>query len=786
MLKNYFKVAFRGLLRKKGFSVINILGLAIGMASAAIIFLWVQNEVSYDRFHEKDKRLFEIWENDLRDGGLQSGVPTPQMLGPTLKKDYPEIESAARINWNEYVLLRYRDKSVKINGTWADPSFLTMFSFPLVRGNSQTALTDPHSMVITQKAAKTLFGDEDPMGKVVKFDNKENFVVTGLLKNLPNNTQFDFEFLISSAFIDSKGWIDMDWTDVSIRTFVLLKPNATSTDASEKIKDIVKKYSGGRSKSTVFLYPVNQLRLYSKFENGKPVGGRIEIVRIFSLVALFILIIACINFMNLSTARSEKRAKEVGIRKVAGALRRSLIIQFLIESILISMIAGCLAYFFIVLCLPAFNRLTQKQLFIDNSNIYYWLNAIGFILFTGILAGSYPAFFLSGFKPAAVLKGVFKKVHALVTPRKILVVSQFTFAIILIICTIIIIQQIKYASERKTGYDRNNLAYVFLEGDIPKNYESIKNELINSDIAVSVNQTMAPLTQSWSSGSSLSWQGKDPSMRISFDRSTTDGNLTKTMGLQFVAGRDIDVKKFPTDSTACVVNESAVNLMKFRNPIGQSIFDDPVNWHIVGVIKDFILTSPYEPIRPIIFKGPKYDRNVLNIKFNSNHTTAQNIAAAEKIFKKYNPSYPFEYHFIDEEYAKKFNDEKLTATLAGLFSGLTIFISCLGLFGLATYMAENRMKEVGVRKILGASISNIAALLSKDFLKLVVVAILIASPLAWYFMNTWLNGFNYRIQISWTVFVMAGIASVFIALITVSFQSIRAAVANPVTSLRSE
>ena len=786
MLKNYFKVAFRSLLRNKGFSVINILGLAIGMASAAIILLWVQNEISYDRFHDKDKRLFEIWQNDLRDGGLQSGTPTPQLLGPALKKDYPEIENAARIGWNQYILFGYQNKSVKVNGTWADPSFLTMFSFPLLKGDPKTALLDPHSIVLTQSAAKKLFGDENPMGKVLKFDNQENFMVTGVMKDLPNNTQFDFEFLNSSAFLESKGWMDADWTDVSIRTFVLLKPNATATEVTEKIKDIVKKYSRGLSKSTVFLYPVNQLRLYSKFENGKPIGGRIEIVRIFSLVALFILIIACINFMNLSTARSEKRAKEVGIRKVAGALRRSLIIQFLIESILISVISGCLAYLIIVLCLPAFNQLTKKQLFIDNSNIYYWLNGIGFVLFTGVLAGSYPAFFLSGFKPASVLKGAFKKVHALVTPRKILVVSQFTFAIILIICTLIIIQQIKYAGERKTGYDRNNLAYVFLEGDIPKNYESIKNDLINSGIAISVNQTMAPLTQSWSMGSSLSWQGKDPTMRITFDRSTTDGNLAKTMGLQFVAGRDINLKSFPTDSTACVVNESAVKLMKFRNAIGQTIFDDPVTWHIVGVIKDFILTSPYEPTRPIIFKGPKYDRNVMNIKFSSDHTTSRNLASAEKIFKKYNPSYPFEYHFIDEEYAKKFEDEKLTATLAGLFSGLTIFISCLGLFGLATYMAENRMKEVGVRKILGASISGIAALLSKDFLKLVFVAILIASPLAWYFMNSWLSGFNYRIQISWTVFAMAGAASILIALITVSFQAVRAAVANPVTSLRSE
>lgn len=786
MFKNYFKVALRSLLRNKGFSAINILGLAIGMASAAIILLWVQNEISFDRFHEKDKRLFEVWENDTRDGGLQSSIYTPQLMGPALKRDYPEIENTARIGWDDNVLFGYGNKSVKIKGTWADPSFLTMFSFPLIKGDVKTALSGPNSIMITQKAAKKLFGNEDPMGKMVKFDNRENFVVTGLMKDLPNNTQFDFEWLNSSAYVESKGWIDADWTDVSIPTFVLLKPNVSATLASQKIKNVVKKYSKGLSKSETFLYPVNQLRLYSKFENGKPIGGRIEIVRIFLLVALFILIIACINFMNLSTARSEKRAKEVGIRKVAGALKRSLVMQFLVESIMVSMIAGCLAYLFLILSLPAFNLLTQKQLFIDNSNIYFWLSGIIFIFFTGILAGSYPAFFLAAFKPSAVLKGTFKKINALITPRKVLVVSQFTFAIILIVCTIIIIQQVKYAGNRNTGYDKNNLAYVFLEGDIPKKYEFIKTDLINSGAAVSVNQTMAPLTQSWSIGASMSWQGKEPGTRISFDRSTTDGSLAQTMGIQFVAGRDIDVKNYPTDSTACVVNESAVKLMKFKNPIGQLIFDDPDSWHIIGVIKDFILTSPYDATRPIIFKGPKYGRNVMNIKFSSDRTMIRNIATAEEIFKKYNPSYPFEYHFIDEEYARKFDDEKRTATLAGLFSGLTIIISCLGLFGLAAYMAENRMKEVGVRKILGASISDIATLLSKDFLKLVIIAILIATPLAWYFMYHWLSGFSYRVQISWTVFAIAGAASIFIALITVSFQAIRAAIANPVNSLRSE
>jgi ABC-type antimicrobial peptide transport system permease subunit len=586
--------------------------------------------------------------------------------------------------------------------------------------------------------------------------------------------------------MESKGYIDADWTDVSIRTFVLLKPNTRLADINSKIKNIVIKYSGGRSKDESFLYPVSQLRLYSKFVDGKPTGGRIETVRLFTLIAVFILLIACINFMNLSTARSEKRAKEVGIRKVAGALKKSLIAQFLIESIIISAIAGFIALIIVQFSLPAFNQLTQKQLFIDYTNFNFWLICIGFVMFTGMLAGSYPAFFLSNFKPVAVLKGTFKKVNALVTPRKILVVSQFTFAIILVISTIIIVQQIKYAQERNSGYDKNNLAYVFIEGDIPKNYQLIKNELMNSGTAIAVSQTMAPLTQSWSSGMSLNWQGKDPNTRPTFDRSTTDGGIIKTAGLELVQGRDIDINKYPTDSTACIINESAAKIMNFKNPIGQLVFDDPINWHIVGVIKDFILQSPYDKTRPIIFKGPKYGSNVLNIKFNSRYSTAQNLATAEKIFKKYNPAYPFEYHFIDEEYAKKFSDQQQTGILAGLFAGLTIFISCLGLFGLATYMAESRIKEVGVRKILGASVSNITALLSKDFVKLVVISIFIASPISWYFMKQWLMGFDYRIHISWFVFAMAGLTAIIIALITVSFQAIKAAIANPVTSLRSE
>jgi len=757
------------------------------MASAILILLWIQNEVSYDRFHTNGNRLYEIFGNNVVGGEIRTGTATPEIMAPGLKNDVPEIEQVSRISWGENYLFSIGDKSLKASGNLVDPAFLTMFSYPLVKGDAKTALNDPYSIVLTEKLSKRIFGNEDAIGKILKVENDENYKVSGILKDLPNNTQFNFEYLMSYDHKAMKGYIDSDWTDVSIRTYVLLKPNTSLASANAKIKDVITTHSGGRAaKTDLFLYPLNKLRLYSDFKNGIAAGGRIERVKIFSLIAVFILLIACINFMNLSTAISEKRAKEVGIRKVVGARKKSLIKQFLAESIFMAFIAGMLAVIIVQLCLPLFNHLVQKQLFIDYGNLYSWLAGIGFILLTGILAGSYPAFFLSAFKPVSVLKGTLKKINALIAPRKVLVVLQFTFAIALIICTIVVEQQIKYAQSRETGYDKNNLGYVFIQGDIDKNYSLIKNELLHSGVATAVSKTQAPLTQNWSSGISMKWQGKDPNVKIQINRYTEDGDLVKTAGMHLVQGRDIDIKNYPSDSTACLISESAVKVMGFKNPIGQVIFDDPIDWHVVGVIKDFILESPYEPIKPFMVKGPKYGGSVIHIKLNSASNTAQNLAKAEKIFKQYNPAYPFEFHFIDEEYAQKFSDEKLTGTLASLFAALTIFISCLGLFGLATYMAENRIKEIGVRKVLGASVQSIATLLSKDFIKLVIVSIIIASPVAWWAMNQWLGGYNYHIKISWLIFIEAGLLAIVIALLTVSFQAIKAAVANPVKSLRSE
>ena len=784
MFKNFLKIAFRNLLRNKGFSAINIAGLTVGMASALLILLWIQNEVSYDKFHTNKDYLYEAWNRGTFNNKLQCWNSTPKILAPTLKQEFPEIEDVARTN-NQWFVTTVGLKQISCNGLFADPSFLKMFSFPVLQGNAETALKSVTNVVITQKMAVKMFGTEDALGKIIKFDNT-NFTVSGILKNLPTNTRFAFEFIMPWAYLTKLGDDDTFWGNNSVHTYVQLKPNTTASFVDSKIKNVTKMHSNGNEQQEVFLHPITKWHLYSNFENGKVVGGRIAIVVTFSIIALFILLIACINFMNLSTARSEKRAKEVGIRKVVGAGKKSLIAQFLGESVIMALISGILSLLLVQLCLPWFDTLAAKEIFIPYNNGYFWVASLLFIVGTGVLAGSYPALFLSSFKPVIVLKGSFKRSNAVINPRKILVVLQFTFAIVLIVSTIIVTQQMKYAQDRDTGYERAQLLYHFLTGDLDKKFTLVKNELLSSGAAVCVTRTSSPLTEGWSDSWGFEWEGKAADDKTDFDRFSEDEGLVKTAGLTIVKGRDMDLASYPTDSLAVVLNESAAKAMNMKNPIGQLIKDDGQKWHVVGVIKDFLLRSPYEPTRPMVILGTKSGFNVVNIKLNRANTTSHNLELVEKIFKTYNPQYPFEYHFVDEQYARKFDDTRRTATLIGIFAALTIFISCLGLFGLAAYMAENRIKEIGVRKVLGASVFKITSLLSREFLVLVGISILVASPIAWFFMNLWLNDFQYRIHIEWWVFVLAGTLAIVISLATVSYQAVRAAVANPVKSLRTE
>lgn len=788
MFQNYFKIAVRNLLRNKAFSFINILGLAIGMTSAILILLWIQNEVSHDRFHSKLDRIYTLNNRDKFNGELWAWSTTPKMLGPTVKQDYPEVEDAVRVNGTGF-LFTNGEKKLNAEGNFVDTGFLNVFSFPLLKGTPGAALKGTYNIVVTETFAKKLFGNEEAMGKVVRVDSTDNFTVTGVLKDLPNNTAFEFEYLLPWDYMTKLGWNDSSWGNNSVKTFVLLKPGVQQAAFDAKIKNVTIEHASPADEATtqVFTQRFADAYLYSRSENGQYVGGRIQMVELFSIIAAFILLIACINFMNLSTARSEKRAKEVGIRKVVGAPKGKLVGQFLGESVLIAFIAGLVALLLVQISLPGFNLLVGKELYIPFNSPAFWFIGLLFILLTGLVAGSYPAFFLSSYKPVNVLKGTFKAAHTLVTPRKVLVVLQFTFAIVLIISTIIVTHQIRHAQQRDSGYAKDKLVYVHLQGDMDKHFDAIKNGLLSSGAAVAVTKSQSPITQRYSDGWGMQWTGStEEDKKTDFIRMASDADFVKTIGVTLVEGRDIDIKKYPGDSTAMLLNETAVKVMRLKNPMGTIVKDNGRDWTVVGVLKDFIFESPFQKVQQLMVFGPASWFNVIHFKLNSARPVDESLQLAGQVFKQYNPQYPFEYKFVDEAYAKKFDDHKRVGKLAALFAGLTIFISCLGLFGLAAYMAQNRIKEIGVRRVLGASVQNITTLLSKDFLKLVVIALLIASPLAWWAMNAWLQEFEYRVSIEWWVFLTAGVVSIAIALVTVGYQAIKAATSNPVKSLRTE
>ncbi len=784
MLNNYFKTSTRTLLRNKTFSAINIIGLAVGMAGAILLLLWIQHIYSFDQFHTKKDRIYQVLSRDRSAGRVEVWDATPHPLGPGLKAGWPQVEEAVRMNWVGAFILKKGDIQLQTAGFLTDPGFFSLFDFPLLKGDPHTALNNPHSIVLTEKTATRLFGNEEAMGKVIRIDSNINFTVTGILRQLPTNTRFTFDYLMPWSYTKEVGWESDNWTNSSIATYVLLKPGVTETKANALIGNLIKKNATNAS-TEIFLHPMVKWQLWSHFENGKIVGGGIDIVRLFGIIAAFILLIACINYMNMSTARSEKRAKEVGIRKVAGAGRQSLIVQFISESMIIAMAAGILALVIAQLALGWFNGLTDVAITIPYEHTGFWLAGLGFVLFTGILAGSYPAFYLSAFRPVKVLKGTFKAVHAMVTPRKVLVVVQFTFAIIFIICTVIIYRQIIHVQQRDVGINMDKLAFVYVKGDMSKNYRLIKNELLNSGLASSVTRTNSPVTDVWSNTDKYSWEGKDPQERMGFVQFLSDDDFTQTMGLKVLAGRDINTNLYPTDSTAMLLTESALKQMRLQQPLGKVIKGEFKDWHVVGVISDFIPGSPFQPVSPIILQGPDKDWFGA-ISFRLKKETKEDLEKVAQVFKKYNPDYPFEYHFTKEVHTNKFRGQQNTGELAAVFAGLTILISCMGLFALATYMAESRIKEVGVRKVLGASVSAIVTLLSTGFLKLVFIAFLVASPVAWWMMHSWLQHFAYRIHIGWWVFGLTGLVSILIAIATVSYQALKAALSNPVKALRSE
>jgi putative ABC transport system permease protein len=789
MLKSYFRLAWRSLTLKKGLSFINISGLAVGMAAAVLIFSWVQNEYSYDAFHANKKTLYKIWNRTTAPGYISCWDVTSAPVAGALKKNFPEIKSAARVYWSIDRLFSFGDRSLKAKGNDVDKDFLTMFTFPLTEGDAAHALDHPNGLVITRQLATRLFGTADPINRVVKINDKEVYTVTGVMKDLPNNTQFDFEYLVSLA-ADENQYSDNSWGNNTYNTYVQLQLDADPARVDAKIASLVAR-NDPQQNVAIFLHPLSKWRLYSNFENGKIAGGRIDIVRWLLVIAGIILLIACINFMNLSTAQSQKKAREVGVRKVIGATRGGLIAGFLTESVLIAFLSGLLALLLAGLCLPAFNRLTDKHLTLEYGNPIFWIIFFGFILTTGLLAGSYPAIFLSRYRPVKVLKGFFSYSTSWLNPRKVLVVMQFTVAIVFIIATVIVYRQIRFAQQRDAGYSTDHLIEVPVEGDINKNFDLIKTDLVNGGAAMAMCKTSYGVTVEGSTGGGLTWEGGNASKQDQqsqiFVRFASAGDFVRTMNLRLVAGRDIDLKTYKTDSAALLLNETAVRLMGLSDPIGKSVTVGGNRvYHIVGVFKDFIINSPYSNTDPmVVYAAVHWVYNTV-IRLNLRNNDARNLEMAASIFRKYNPAYPFTYHFVDQEYQAKFDDQQETGTIAAIFTGLTIFISCLGLFALSAFMAENRLREIGIRKVLGASVTGIVRLLSMDIVGLVAIAILIAIPVAWFLAHKWLQDFTYRIEPGWLTFVIAGLSAIFIALATVSFHAIRAALINPARTIRTE
>jgi predicted permease len=789
MFRNYLKTAFRNLWKNKTFSFLNIFGLSIGIACAGFIFLWVKNEFSYNNNNEKKPQLYQVMENQAYEGKHYTFAATPGLLAPAMKNELPGIADVCRLSWDQYTLFSLDDKAIYHRGYFADSSIFNMFTLPFVAGKKENVFEQLHSLVISEKMAKKFFPSaKEALGKSIKVNNKEEYVITGVMKDLPDNSTLKFDWLSPfKIFFDQNSWLT-NWGSNGIQTFVELEKQAQLTEVNKKLNGFIKS-KDSTAIARPFLLAMKDWRLRNNFEEGKQVGGRIQYVRMFMIIAWIVLLIACINFMNLATARSEKRAREVGVRKVMGAARPNLVSQFLSETVLMSFLSMIIGVMIMVALLPLFNTVVDKHLKIDLLNPLHFISLISIGLLCGLVAGSYPALYLSSFNPIMVIKGLRLKGTAPAIVRKGLVVVQFTISIVLIISTILIYLQIQHIKNRELGFNKENLIQSGLRGDMQKNFSVIKQELLSTGYVSNLAMANLNMLYMGSQTTDLRWTGEDPSKQVLITQDFVSPEYLSTMGVKIKEGRDFNAIA-STDSFSVIINETLANMMG-KNVVGQTLFRDTapgksVSYTIVGVTKDFVFGDMYAKADPLAFFTQPEFFGYVYIKLKSQINTENTVAAITSIIKKNNPGYPFDYVFVDNEFDLQFKSEMLIGKLSRLFALLAIIISCLGLFGLAAYTAERRIKEIGIRKVLGASIAGITRLLSKDFLILVLVSAVIAFPLAWWGMHKYLENFAYRISIGWWVFILAGLIAMIIALITISFQSIRAAVANPVKSLRTE
>ncbi len=797
MIKNYLKIAWRNLIKNKAHSLINITGLSVGMAVALLIGLWIWDELSYDKNFENYDRIVRVMQHQTTNGdvGTQNNMPIP--LGYKLRQDYMGDFKYVVLSRTEEHIIGNDDKKLSTQGSFMQPEAPDLLTLKMLRG-TRKGLSDPLSILLSSSMAKALFNTSDPVNQIIKIDNKFSVKVTGVYQDFPHNSSFREIAFISTwdLYMTTQPFLKKyalnEWGNNSWDIYAALRPGADINNVSARIRNLKLqglKMQGDKLgvsfKAVVFLYPMRKWHLYAEFKNGINTGGAIEFVWMFGIIGVFVLLLACINFMNLNTARSEKRAKEVGIRKTVGSLRSQLVGQFFSESILIAIFAFLFSLVIAQLTLPWFNQVADKKISILWGNPLFWLAGILFSLVTGIIAGSYPAFYLSSFQPVKVLKGTFKAGRLASLPRKILVVLQFTVSVTLIIGTVIIFKQVQYTKNRPVGYDRTGMLQVPLKTpDIHNQFNAVRNELLQSGAVTEMAESGSPVTNVWNDNSDIDWRGKPPGLQCDFGTIGISPEFGRAVGWKLVAGRDLS-KDYPADSSAVIINEAAVKFTGLKNPIGETI-----RWYkkfkVVGVIKDMVMDSPYDPVEPAMFYMINFPGNFADIRLNPRMGTHEALDKVEAIFKKYDPGSPFTYQFTDTAYADKFADEERIGKLAGFFTMLAIFISCMGLFGMASFMAEQRTKEIGVRKVLGASVLSLWRLLSKDFVMLVVISLCVAIPVSIFFMNKWLLNYKYHTHLSWWIFAGTAAAAIAITLLTVSYQGIKAALMNPVKSLKSE
>jgi putative ABC transport system permease protein len=803
MIKNYLTITLRNLLKHKGYSFINIGGLAVGMAVAMLIGLWTRDELSFNRYHKnydsiaQVRRYFTDPDTQITNGNDALQLP----MGAALKSNYHQyFKHIVMFWWLGDYSISYGDKKLSKKGEFIEPEGLDMLSLNMLKG-SYASLNELHSIVLSKSSADAIFGTEDPINKSLKINNRMDVIVTGVYEDIPGNNRFGGVQFFSpwDLWVTSNDWIkqnENNWGNSSFPILVQLNPNVSIETANAGIKDFYQKNTPPEEakgytawKCGAFLYPMKDWHLYSEFKDGKAAGGRITFVWLFSIVGVFVMLLACINFVNLSTARSEKRAKEVGIRKVVGSMKNQLIYQFLSESFLVVILAFVLSVLLVAVSLSWFNDLADANLSIPFSEPVFWLINIVFIGITGFFAGAYPAFYLSAFQPVKVLKGALRLGRFAALPRKALVVIQFTVSVVLIIGTIVVYKQIQFAQDRPVGYNREGLI------TIPRNdpnysgkFDVLRNALMNTGMVEGMELSSSPMTAVWNNFSDADWIGKPP-REFSFSSTNVSYDFGKMVGWQFIAGRNFS-KEFATDVDKIIINETAAKDIGFKNPVGEYIKfqGGTVSKQIVGVIKDVVMDSPYEPQkRAIFFLDANYAAaSQIHIKIKPMVSAAEALSKIELVFKTIIPSAGFDYKFVDDEYARKFGDEQRVGKLSAFFSTLAIFISCLGLFGLASFVAEQRTKELAVRKVLGATITNLWSLLSKEFVVLVIISLFIASPVTYYFMNAWLQKYTFHTEISAGIYLATATGALSITLLTVSYQSIRAALVNPVKSLKSE